>query len=269
MPELPEVETVRRTLARALVGRVITGVRLVRPDVVSGDPSPRALLRGASVDRLERHGKQLAIVARDGRVVVVQLGMSGQVLIARRGEPLPPHVHAVWHLKRGEVRFRDPRRFGGLTTIPDVETLHRRWQRLGPDGLALTAEQLWNGVHASKRSIKAALLDQGVVAGVGNIYADESLFESGIHPKAICSRLSRGRIEALALAIRRVLAEAVDARGSTLRDYRDADGREGGFAASHRVYGRGGRPCVRCGAALRTATVAQRTTVFCPNCQKR
>lgn len=271
MPELPEVETVRRSLTPHLVGQTIATATARRADVVSGDRSPAALLQGETVDRLDRRGKQLAVVARTGRVLLIQLGMSGQVLVAPSNKPLPTHVHALWTIKgrKSSVLFRDPRRFGGLTTLSTVEDLHRAWDALGPDALSATGTDLWNGVHASNRSIKAALLDQRVVAGVGNIYADESLFEAGIHPAANCRRLSRPRIARLAAAVVAVLARAVKARGSTLRDYRDADGESGGFAISHRVYGRAGRPCTRCGKTLKKTAVAQRTTVYCPACQKR
>ncbi|HZW05485.1 MAG TPA: bifunctional DNA-formamidopyrimidine glycosylase/DNA-(apurinic or apyrimidinic site) lyase [Phycisphaerales bacterium] len=271
MPELPEVETVRRTLTPHLVGRVIDTARLRRCDFVTGKATPAALLQGATIDRLERRGKQLAVIARDGRAVIVQLGMSGQVLVARAGAALPTHVHAVWTLKGAQtaILFRDPRRFGGLTTLGSADELARVWESLGPDALTTNGGELWNAIRTSARAIKPALLDQRTVAGVGNIYADEALFESGVHPKAICRRLSRPRVERLARAIREVLARAVEARGSSLRDYRDADGQEGAYAALHRVYGRGGLPCHSCGRPLQKLTVGQRTTVCCPRCQSR
>jgi formamidopyrimidine-DNA glycosylase len=271
MPELPEVETVRRSLAPHLTGRAIATATLRRKDFVTGDTSPASLLQGATIDRLERRGKQLAVIATSGRAVIVQLGMSGQVLIAGAADPLPTHVHALWTIKgtRKSILFRDPRRFGGLTTLAAPADLDRVWSMLGPDGLTLTPDQLWESVHTSNRPIKAALLDQAVVAGVGNIYADESLFGAGIHPKANCARLPRSRVERLAHSIVEVLAQAVVARGSTLRDYRDAEGQEGSYVAMHRVYGRAGLPCTVCRQPLRRSTVAQRTTVHCATCQKR
>jgi formamidopyrimidine-DNA glycosylase len=271
MPELPEVETVRRSLVPHLVGRVIETATVHRNDFVSGDRSPEALLQGAEIERLERRGKQLAVIARNGRAVIVQLGMSGQVLIAKPGAPLPTHVHALWTTRNPSavILFRDPRRFGGLKTFATICELAAAWSALGPDGLEATGANLWNAVHSSKRPVKAALLDQSVVAGVGNIYADESLFMAGIHPKANCSRLSRSRIERLAHTIVAVLSQAVEARGSTVRSYRDADGQEGSYAAMHRVYGRAGLACSVCRQPLRQTIVAQRTTVFCPTCQTR
>jgi formamidopyrimidine-DNA glycosylase len=271
MPELPEVETVRRSLAPHLIGRTISRAKVRRADFVTGAHSPRAMLQGATVGRLDRRGKQLAVIADDGRSVIVQLGMSGQVLVAPIGASLPSHVHAVWTLEQtgSAILFRDPRRFGGITTLATPEDLELAWSKLGPDGLTVTAEQLENAVRTSSRSIKAALLDQHVIAGVGNIYADEALFMSGIHPGAICRRLAATRIERLAHSIREILAKAVDARGSTLRDYLDADGQHGSYAGLHRVYGRGGRPCTVCGHRLRKSVLGQRTTVFCSVCQKR
>lgn len=271
MPELPEVETVRRSLTPHLIGRVIATATLRREDFITGGTTPAALLQGATIDRLERRGKQLAVIARDGRAVIVQLGMSGQVLIAKPDAQLPTHVHALWTTKRPRtsILFRDQRRFGGLTTLATLADLERVWSTLGPDGLTLTSDQLWDSVHTSNRPIKAALLDQTVVAGVGNIYADESLFVAGIHPRANCARLTRSRVKRLAHSIVAVLTQAVEARGSTLRDYRDADGQEGSYAAMHRVYGRAGLPCTVCAKPLSRSTVAQRTTVHCAACQKR
>lgn len=269
MPELPEVETVRRSLAPHLLGQTIATAKALRNDFITGARSPADLLQGATIQRIDRRGKQLAVIAASGRVVIVQLGMSGQVLAAPSNSQLPTHVHALWtiHSSSTAILFRDPRRFGGLTTLRTPAQLEAAWQHLGPDGLAITGDQLWPALHTSSRAIKPALLDQQTVAGVGNIYADEALFMAGIHPKALCRRLSRSRIEQLAHSIREVLATAVNARGSTLRDYRDADGQVGSYAALHRVYGRGGLPCTVCGKPLRRFVLGQRTTVACSTCQ--
>ncbi len=271
MPELPEVETVRRSLAPHLLGRTIARARLIRRDFVTGARGPADLLQGETIDRIERRGKQLAVVATSGRAVIVQLGMSGQVLAAPADRPLPTHVHALWtiHPSSIAILFRDPRRFGGLTTLASPAHLDQAWQHLGPDGLLITGDQLWHTLHTSSRAIKPALLDQRAVAGVGNIYADEALFVAGIHPKALCHRLSRSRIERLAHSIRQVLTTAVAARGSTLRDYLDADGQAGSYATLHRVYGRAGLPCTVCAKTLRGFVLGQRTTVACSTCQTR
>jgi len=218
----------------------------------------------------------MAITAADGRTLCVHLGMTGQVIYRPLGTPLAKtdHVHAAWELqtKRGAgvLVFRDPRRFGGLWTFPTLESLRAsRWSNLGPDGLVVTGEDLRAGLEGSVRAVKAALLDQEVVAGVGNIYADEALFATGIHPARPARSLKADEVTRLADAIRAILQRAVDAGGSTLRDYVDSDGNPGSAQQLHLVYGRGGEPCTRCGRTLTQTTLAQRTTVHCPNCQPR
>lgn len=268
MPELPEVETVRRTLEVAVVGRRVVGVKVNRADVVRG---PRWLLRGEQVGSVIRHGKQLAMVGRDRGCVCVHLGMSGSVrVVARpRKEPRANHVHVVWKLEDGgEVRFRDPRRFGGVWAFEDAEELHeRRWQRLGPDGLIITPRQLHAGLSRTKRALKAALLDQHLVAGLGNIYVDEVLYATKLHPLKPADTVTRAEAQRLVRATRRILGRAIEAGGSTLRDYVDADGQTGGFQNRHRVYGRGGEVCFGCGEILDQMMVAGRTTTACGACQ--
>lgn len=297
MPELPEVETLKRTLEPRIVGARVERVRVLRADVITAlhaqasgreqRQGARAiqLLEGDTIVTLRRHGKQLAIIGASGRVMCFHLGMSGQVRIAvdDRGRPrLPPnlhkHMHVKWKLRGKDKRdacatefwmfFRDPRRFGGIWTAPDFETLVRqRWNALGPDALAITAQRLWAAMGRSLRPIKAALLDQSVLAGVGNIYADEALFRAALHPRRSASGLSRDELAKLARALRFVLRESIRGGGSTLRDHADANGRAGEFASHHAVYGRGGKPCPRCELALRDIVIAQRTTVFCESCQ--
>lgn len=294
MPELPEVETVRRSLVPRVAGRVVVGATLHRRDiaVLPGDPeggfsrqrsgTPRpggrvpgdAMLVGATLAEPGRHGKQLALLARDGRAIVAHLGMTGQLRWAARGARIGQgdHIHAAWRLDDGSrLVFRDPRRFGGLWLLPEPGMLEARWACLGPDGLrtptAELAERLRAGLAGMRRAIKAALLDQRVVAGVGNIYADESLHEALIHPQRLAAALTGAEVDRLARAVSGVLSRAVEARGSTLRDYADADGRRGEAQLVHRVYGRGGMACLGCGTGLEAAQVAQRTTVWCPVCQ--
>jgi formamidopyrimidine-DNA glycosylase len=282
MPELPEVERVRLSLVPHLRGRRIVTARLFRADICESygpslkvvDTTPAALLEGDRVEALERRGKQLAIIGRSGRVLSVHLGMSGQLLWKRAGEPLPgSHVHAAWEIggrgDAGTLVFRDPRRFGGLWTFESVEDLHAaRWNALGPDALTITSEQLAEGLRGSRRAIKAALLDQSVAAGVGNIYADEALFLAGLRPTRQAGRLTGEQVEKLASAVREVLRRSIESGGTTLRDYVDANGERGRAQDGHLVYGRGGEPCRGCGAKLRQGLVAQRTTVWCHRCQR-
>lgn len=296
MPELPEVETVRRTLAPFVVGREIASVRVRRRDVIACPADPpggfsRAkqpvapvpkrvpgawLLAGDRVERIERLGKQLALIGASGRAVVVHLGMSGRVATAVPGGRYPAetwgsaHDHVEWRLEGGgRFVFRDPRRFGGLKVSPSVEhLLGVRWAGLGPDALGVTGDVLRERAGSSHRPVKAALLDQRVIAGVGNIYADEACFGAGVLPSRTTAETTRAEWHAIAAALGRVLASAIEAGGSTLRDHTDAAGNPGAYRSSHLVYGRGGASCFTCGATLQQATLAGRTTCWCPDCQK-
>lgn len=291
MPELPEVETIRRFLEPALVGRRVVSVQVTRADVVapfeSGALSPRqgrgssqirpralgrALLAGGVVERLERRGKQLAILADDGRAIVVHLGMTGQLLLRRPGErgKALNHVHLTWRFDDGtRLLFRDARRFGGVLAGLSQQQLHDQvWNRLGPDALTITARQLRAALTISSRPLKAALLDQEALAGVGNIYADEAAFRARLNPARPCRDLAGADWTRLAAAIRTVLRDAIAAGGSTLRDYVTPSGSPGEARRTHLVYGRGGLPCSRCGRPLERLTIGQRTTVFCPICQR-
>jgi len=299
MPELPEVEHLRRSLERPLFGRCVSRVRVHRLDVVRPEPglgrqfSPAGrvtarlaagLLRGDVIDRLDRHGKQLAIIGRSGRVACVHLGMSGQVRWLAPGQRIEPasHVHVVWSLadcddddhargtsSAGRLVFRDPRRFGGIWLADSMEHLRaERWDHIGPDGLTLSRTQLATALGRSASPIKAALLNQALIAGIGNIYADESLHRAGIHPARPANVLDGPAISRLHKALRGILREAVEQGGSSLRDYVDSAGDPGQYASWHRVYGRSGHACFACGQSLEQATIAQRTTVFCPYCQE-
>ncbi|MEM9065012.1 MAG: bifunctional DNA-formamidopyrimidine glycosylase/DNA-(apurinic or apyrimidinic site) lyase [Planctomycetota bacterium] len=296
MPELPEVETTRRTIAQHVLGLRVADVTVHRRDVVTGPEDPKGgfsrqrgdvvkpgplpreqMLRGTKISALHRHGKQIAIEGDAGPAVGVQLGMTGQLLFAAPGKRLASrdHVHVTWRLRdhrsspAGQLVFRDPRRFGGLNANASMaELVKRRWAELGPDALTVIDEALHKALRQTDRAIKSVLLDQSVIAGVGNIYADESLHRAGVAPQAVASGISRKRVLLLGQSIRTVLAEAIEARGSTLRDYADGNGSPGLAQRSHRVYGRGGLPCLSCKAVLQKTLVAQRTTVWCSRCQR-
>ncbi len=240
------------------------------------------LLLGDTIERILRKGKSLALLGHSGRVLAMHMGMTGsvQAIANAAAEPvIDPHVHCVWRLKRTsstEARaplamlFRDPRRFGGIWPFPSLAALYdRAWARLGPDALTIEGETLRERLARTRQPIKASLLNQSLVAGVGNIYADEALFAARIHPLSRPARLNTDQWDALALAIRSIMQAAIESGGSTLRDYRDATGQPGWFAFHHHAYGRSGQPCSRCGERLRSSTVAQRTTVHCPKCQPR
>jgi formamidopyrimidine-DNA glycosylase len=289
MPELPEVEHLRRTLEPQLVGAEVVAVHLRRRDVVRAADSrrrgrvlPRDLLVGSRIAKLDRHGKNLAIIADTAQTICVHLGMTGQLFVravapskGRRSMPTMDHVHCIWRLRNSErseaqLFFRDPRRFGGIWIFDSHQSLcDQRLHHLGPDALSITAAQLQHALSRTTRSIKAALLDQTVLAGVGNIYADEALFLARIHPMSRMRSIPRAQIALLARSIRLVLRDAIKAGGSSIRDYIDGHGEAGEFALRLRVYGRGGEPCLRCDHPLAQATIAQRTTVLCARCQRR
>jgi len=290
MPELPEVERTRRSLEPALVGARVTSVRVRRADVVvlPGEPAggwarsrmrpdpdrvvlPGLLLGDCTIRALERRGKQLAILTDQGPALCVHLGMSGQLVhdgVGTRRQAMD-HVHVEWTLgNRGRMRFRDPRRFGGIWAYPQAaDLIQDRWAGLGPDALELDGTTLRERAGASGRAIKTLLLDQRIVAGVGNIYADEALFKAGIHPASRGVEIDARAWSGLARVLRQTLLRAIDAGGSTIRDYRDGHGVPGRAQLAHAVYARAGLPCRRCGAPLVSGLFAQRTTVWCSTCQ--
>ena len=275
MPELPEIETLRRGLSPVLTGRRVTRVILRRSDFARAGagkrPTRRELLAGDRVVEIHRLGKQLAIEGGTGCALCVHLGMSGQLFHLPTGvEPeKADHVHVEWSFDDGSrLLFRDPRRFGGLWCFGSLDELRAsRWDALGPDALSVTARQLRGGLSRSSRAVKAALLDQHALAGVGNIYADEALHRAGLHPLRVCRSIANEEWRALGRAIRAVLREAVGSGGSTLRDYRTATGESGGFQSRHRVYGRAGEACRGCHGVIERLIVAQRSTHMCPICQ--
>ncbi len=269
MPELPEVETVRRSLL-SLIGKRVARARLIRADICTPvDAGARGLLEGGTIVELVRRGKRLSLIVSDGRAMTVHLGMTGQLRLTSAAPPEDRHVHAVWWIEgAGTMYFRDPRRFGGLWTFEHRRALNEHLAELGPDALGIRAAELRRELGGSRRAIKAALLDQGTLAGVGNIYADEALFRSRIRPTRRCERINATEWTRLAAAIRRTLAGAVSAGGSTVRDYADASGRAGRAQQRHAVYGRAGEPCRQCGTILKGIRLAQRATVYCGHCQR-
>jgi formamidopyrimidine-DNA glycosylase len=285
MPELPEVETIRRQLAPGLLGREVVGAWAFPSPKF--DEAPAAI--GATVTGLRRRGKYLlADLERDGRAeeLIVHLGMTGRLAIDGGAVPgdidggaVPgdshggdePHLRAAWLLDDGRrLSFTDVRRFGRVAVVEAGD--HDRLPTLaalGPEPFdeSFTPESLRRAVNGAHRHVKTHLLSQRVVAGVGNIYADESLWRSGVHPCA--RRLTRTRAAALRDAVRATLAEGIAHGGTTLRDYRDALGGEGSHQDALDCYGRAGEPCSRCGVLLRHTVVDARSTTFCPSCQRR
>lgn len=270
MPELPEVERVRQTLLPHILHRPIRRAELLRIDICNRakGASPADLLQGDHITAIERRGKQLALLGARGRILCIHLGMTGRLTWQpRSADPgFRKHLHVLWRFDEGLLTFHDPRRFGRLTTLPNRAALERSWSSLGPDALTATAADLARAA-SSRRAIKSVLLDQRILAGVGNIYADEALFLARIRPARRALLLRQADLNRLSAALRAVLRDAIAAGGSTLRDYRNADGEPGGNQNRLAVYGRAGLPCTRCGRTLRALRLAQRATVYCSFCQ--
>jgi formamidopyrimidine-DNA glycosylase len=274
LPELPEVETVTADLRPHLVGRTVTGCELRFPAIVR-HPSPPAFVAGVTGRRIEamsRRGKYILHHLDSGELMVVHLGMTGQWRYVRPDAEEPPHLHAVFALDDGcQVRYRDVRRFGRLLLGGEQELVgDRKMPRLGPEPIdpEFTATDLYRRLHVRRAPLKALLLDQMVVAGVGNIYADEACFQARVRPDRPANTLSRQAVSRLRAALDRSLRMAIANRGSSVADYRDAWGEAGRQQEELLVYGRGGQPCVRCGRPLSLVRLAGRSTVFCRRCQR-
>lgn len=279
MPELPEVETVRRGLENRILKLRFRRVETRRDDLRWPLPAGfAAALAGRRVERLRRRGKYILAdldggpQGGPGRVLLVHLGMSGRIVIGGEEAELPQHEHVVFTMEDGtRIRFRDHRRFGAMDLFPpEAEAGHRLLAALGPEPLdpAFTAELLHARLAGKRTPLKAALLDQKVVAGLGNIYVSEALFRAGLSPRRAAFTVGPVRAARLANAIREVLEEAIAAGGSSLRDYVDASGELGYFQTRFRVYDRAGQPCPTCGAEVQRIVQSARSTFYCPACQR-
>jgi len=271
VPELPEVETTRRGIRTALRGRQVT--EFVLRDHRLRWPVDRALakiLPGQRVRDVRRRAKYL-LIALDGGTLIAHLGMSGSLRVLPAGTPWLKHDHYELRLDRGGcLRFNDPRRFGSLHWVTGDPLEHPLLAGLGPEPLAREFDGVYLASRARGRrvAIKQFLMDQRIVVGVGNIYASEALFRAGIHPRRAAGRVSAERHARLAAAVKAVLGEAIKQGGTTLRDYVNADGMPGYFRQALFVYERDGQPCRRCGTPIRKLAQGQRSTYFCPACQK-
>lgn len=283
MPELPEVETVRRGLAPVMEGVVITRADVNRPDLRWPFPDNMAKrLTGQRVERLRRRSKYILADLSSGETLLVHLGMSGRMLVS--GDPLgnfvhdhpaaEKHDHVVFHMENGaRITFNDPRRFGAMDLMPTATAQeHKLLAVLGPEPLGNDFHEsiLCDAFEGRNTPVKSALLDQRIVAGLGNIYVCETLFRAGISPKRKAGRIATARVAAMVPIIRAVLEEAIEAGGSSLRDFRQADGELGYFQHSFDVYGREGGPCRRDGCEGTIARIVQsgRSSFYCPVCQR-
>lgn len=272
MPELPEVETVCRGVSPHLLGRKITQVT-VRNGALRW-PVPADLpirLQGQQVISLQRRAKYLLVEFAAGWMIV-HLGMSGRLYLVEGGTAVAKHDHVDWQLDNGRVlRYTDPRRFGAVLWVEGAVTSnHVLLRHLGPEPLSeeFSGDYLHRKSQGRKQPIKTLLMDGRVVVGVGNIYANEALFMAGIRPTRAAGAISKARVRVLVDAVKEVLAKAIAQGGTTLKDFVGGDGKPGYFKQELLVYGRAGLPCVRCQTPLREIRLAQRTTVYCSECQR-
>lgn len=272
MPELPEVETIARTLAPAALGRTIAGIDLLyRPLLRTGSRGTLAALAGRRVLEIRRRGKMLLISCEGGRTLVFHLKMTGQFLFAPMSDPRDKHTRLIIRFADGrdELRFRDVRKFGFVLCLEgEPESSCGELACLGPEPLEISLSGFAGLLKTRKGRIKSLLLDQTRIAGIGNIYADEMLFDARIHPVTPASSLRRPAVERLYQSMRKILASAIEAGGSTVQDYQDAAGNPGSFQLEHKVYDRTGEPCVACGTPLRMTRIGGRSSHFCPRCQR-
>jgi formamidopyrimidine-DNA glycosylase len=277
VPELPEVETVARGLQRSVTGQKILGVTLGKTDFIDNPEKLESELPGRTINRVERYGKFLLLRLRaaerskdsDGEAaLLVHLGMTGSLVPLAVDVPHAKHTHVVMPLGDGrELRYVDPRRFGRMTYL-EGKTLAQELQRFGLDPLEMTLQEFASAIHQRNARIKALLLDQTVLRGVGNIYADESLWKAKIHPVQLGRRLKPSQLKKLYVELQEVLRRAIQLRGSSISDFLDAEGMPGEYQQHHRAYGREGKSCFRCKKTIRRVIVAGRSSYFCPNCQK-
>ena len=277
MPELPEVETVARGLQRQIAGRRILRITLGKTDFIDNPEEIEKELPGRAIGSVARYGKFLLLrltPKEDARetehesALLVHLGMTGMLRPQPAGEPHAKHTHVVALLDDGrELRYIDPRRFGRMAYLAG-KSLQEELRRFGADPLEAGLEEFTARIRGKRARIKALLLDQRVLRGVGNIYADESLWKARIHPKRLGARLQKEQVKELYRALQGILERAIVMRGSSIADFLDAEGQPGEYQRHHRAYGRERKPCFRCKTRIKRVIVAGRSSYFCPQCQK-
>ncbi|MGF1685265.1 bifunctional DNA-formamidopyrimidine glycosylase/DNA-(apurinic or apyrimidinic site) lyase [Photobacterium japonica] len=269
MPELPEVEVSRMGITPHVLDQRVTHVVVRNPKLRWPIPEELHLIEGQVIRRVHRRAKYL-LLDTDIGTAIIHLGMSGSLRVLPIGIPPEKHDHVDLCLASGELlRYNDPRRFGAWLW-QDKGSEHRVFAKLGPEPLSddFNAEYLQEKAHAKRTAIKSFIMDNHVVVGVGNIYANESLFSAGIHPKREAGKVSAHRLAVLVDEIKAVLAFAIEQGGTTLKDFKNADGKPGYFAQELQVYGKAGQPCPRCDKPLSEAKIGQRASVYCSDCQK-
>lgn len=274
MPELPEVETVRKGLEKLVLKATIESVEVYWDRIISGPIETaefKRILMGEKIMEFDRRGKYI-IIRFNQWALVSHLRMEGKYEVEESTAPLKKHTHVVFHLADGrDLRYLDVRKFGRMTLVPIGEEFTATGIRLlGPEPMVETFDKaiFYRTLQTKKRAIKPLLLDQKIVAGLGNIYVDEALFLAKIHPLRTANSLQKNEVSLLHEAIIKVLGDAVEAGGTTIRTYQNALGEAGSFQVNLSVYGKKGLPCVRCGTPIEKIKVAQRGTHFCPMCQR-
>jgi formamidopyrimidine-DNA glycosylase len=273
MPELPEVETVARGLQREIAGRRILTVTLGKTDFIDNPAEIELHLPTRTIERVERYGKFMLLrlthpTTTEPSALLVHLGMTGSLMPRAAAEPHTKHTHVIFLLDDGrELRYVDPRRFGRMAFLAGPR-LQQELLRFGVDPLESTLEAFVTLIHSRRTHSKALLLDQSVIRGVGNIYADESLWRAKIHPAQRGASLKPAQIKLLYAKLQEILRKAIALRGSSISDFLDSDGIPGDYQHHHRVYDREGKPCLRCKTPIRRIIVAGRSSYFCPKCQK-
>lgn len=268
MPELPEVETTRRGIEPHVTDQAIDKIILRHQQLRWPISSEVAQLTGRRIDQLTRRGKYLLMHLDHGHLIW-HLGMSGSMRILPVGTAAESHEHVEFQLANGQaLKFRDPRRFGALLYSADDPLQHCLLQNLGPEPLSeeFTADYLYQCCRGRSASIKTVLMNSHIVVGVGNIYASEALFQAGIRPGRAARRISKPRLGTLVDAVQQTLSQAIEAGGTTLQDFTQADGKPGYFRHELQVYGNHG-PCPHCGHAIKQVTLGQRASYYCPQCQ--
>ncbi len=281
MPELPEVETVARGLQKTILGRKILSVALGKTDFIDDPAALEQHLPGRRIEAVERYGKFMMlrlslaqpsgannpVAVDESASLLVHLGMTGNLSSNAASEPHEKHTHVWMLLDDGrELRYTDPRRFGRMAYLAG-EAISQELKRFGADPLLITASEFVTQFSSRRSRIKSLLLDQSVLRGVGNIYADEGLWRAKIHPAKVAAAVSKEKIKTLRRVLQAILQKAIVLRGSTIADFQDGDGEPGEYQRHHRAYGREGRPCYRCGALIRRTIVAGRSSYYCPKCQ--
>lgn len=279
MPELPEVENIARGLAEIIPGKKILSVELRRDDILKqpeGQHESLDIIIGCKVGKVTRRAKRLIIGLSSGAALLVQLGMTGRFVITDPESPIEKHAHLILNLSGGvQLRYVDHRRFGCVWLFKklncdtsDMEMLQAGMGKLGPEPFDLQLDEFCE-ILKSNRVIKNLLLDQTRIAGLGNIYADESLFMAGIYPETVAETLDRQQAALLLKSIKAVLNKSIEAGGTSFSDYRNAYGEMGNFLKMLKVYQRTGQPCRKCKTMIEKITVSNRSTHFCPKCQQK